>query len=110
VLVNEIDAGWRLTGFDTYWRELEEMGTSGLSPVEVIHAATGTASRAVCWWRETRHATCAPWHRCAPCTSKAALFQLVASFVFQNRNSCVGCRLKPVNFVDRAALAIWLSM
>jgi imidazolonepropionase-like amidohydrolase len=41
------DAGWRLTGFDTYWRELEEMGTCGLSPVEVIHAATGAASQAI---------------------------------------------------------------
>jgi len=41
------DAGWRLTGFDTYWRELEELGTCGLSPVEVIWAATGAASQAV---------------------------------------------------------------
>jgi imidazolonepropionase-like amidohydrolase len=41
------DAGWRLTRFDTYARELEEMASCGLSPVEVIHAATGAASRAV---------------------------------------------------------------
>jgi imidazolonepropionase-like amidohydrolase len=38
------DAGWRLTGFDTYWRELDQMGACGLSPVEVIHAATGAAA------------------------------------------------------------------
>ena len=41
------DAGWRLTRFDNYWRELEEMAACGLSPVEVIHAATGAASQAV---------------------------------------------------------------
>jgi imidazolonepropionase-like amidohydrolase len=41
------DAGWRLTGFDTYARELEEMGVCGLAPVEVIHAATGAASQAI---------------------------------------------------------------
>jgi imidazolonepropionase-like amidohydrolase len=41
------DAGWRLTRFDNYWRELEEMAASGLSPVEVIHAATGSASQAM---------------------------------------------------------------
>jgi imidazolonepropionase-like amidohydrolase len=41
------DAGWRLTGFDNYWRELEDMTACGLSPLEVIHAATGAASLAV---------------------------------------------------------------
>jgi imidazolonepropionase-like amidohydrolase len=41
------DAGWRLTQFDNYWRELEEMVTCGLSPLEVIHAATGAASQAI---------------------------------------------------------------
>jgi imidazolonepropionase-like amidohydrolase len=41
------DAGWRLTRFDNYWRELEEMEKCGLSPVEVIHAATGAASQAI---------------------------------------------------------------
>lgn len=41
------DAGWRLTRFDTYARELEEMGTCGLSPLEIIHAATAAASQAV---------------------------------------------------------------
>jgi imidazolonepropionase-like amidohydrolase len=41
------DAGWRLTGFDTYWRELEQLGACGLSPVEVVHAATGAASNAM---------------------------------------------------------------
>src|SRR6185312_15630872 len=39
------DAGWRLTRFDTYARELEEMGTCGLSPLEIIHAATAAASQ-----------------------------------------------------------------
>jgi imidazolonepropionase-like amidohydrolase len=41
------DAGWRFTGFDTYWHELDELVACGLSPVEAIHAATGGASRAV---------------------------------------------------------------
>jgi imidazolonepropionase-like amidohydrolase len=41
------DAGWRLTRFDNYWRELQELQTCGLSPVEVIHAATGAASQAM---------------------------------------------------------------
>jgi imidazolonepropionase-like amidohydrolase len=41
------DAGWRLTRFDTYWRELDELSACGLSPVEVIHAATGAASQAI---------------------------------------------------------------
>lgn len=41
------DAGWRFTRFDNYWRELEEMHACGMSPVEVIHAATGAAAEAV---------------------------------------------------------------
>lgn len=41
------DAGWRLARFDNFWRELEELGAAGLSPLEVIHAATGGASRAM---------------------------------------------------------------
>jgi imidazolonepropionase-like amidohydrolase len=41
------DAGWRLTRFDNYWRELQEMQSCGLSPIEVIHSATGAASQAV---------------------------------------------------------------
>jgi imidazolonepropionase-like amidohydrolase len=41
------DAGWRFTRFDNYWRELEEMRTCGMSPLEVIHAATGAAAEAV---------------------------------------------------------------
>jgi imidazolonepropionase-like amidohydrolase len=41
------DAGWRITRFDTYWRELEEMTNCGLSPAEAIHAATGAASQAI---------------------------------------------------------------
>src|SRR5579859_1686317 len=41
------DAGWRLTRFDNYWRELEQMAACGLSAVEVIHAATGAASHAI---------------------------------------------------------------
>ena len=40
------DAGWRFTRFDNYARELEEMASAGLSPLEVIHAATGAASQA----------------------------------------------------------------
>ncbi len=40
------DAGWRFTRFDNYWRELEEMRACGMSPLEVIHAATGAAAEA----------------------------------------------------------------
>jgi len=40
------DAGWRLTRFDTFWCELEELVGCGLSAVEAIHAATGAASLA----------------------------------------------------------------
>jgi imidazolonepropionase-like amidohydrolase len=40
------DAGWRLTRFDNFWRELEELVSCGLSTVEAIHAATGAASLA----------------------------------------------------------------
>jgi imidazolonepropionase-like amidohydrolase len=41
------DAGWRFTRFDNYWRELEEMHACGMSPLEVIHAATGAAAEAM---------------------------------------------------------------
>jgi imidazolonepropionase-like amidohydrolase len=41
------DAGWRFTRFDNYCRELEEMHACGLSPLEVIHAATGAAAEAI---------------------------------------------------------------
>jgi imidazolonepropionase-like amidohydrolase len=47
VLTAGSDAGWRLTRFDNYWRELEEMNAAGLTPLETIHAATGAASRAI---------------------------------------------------------------
>jgi imidazolonepropionase-like amidohydrolase len=40
------DAGWRFTRFDNYWRELEEMHACGMSPIDVIHAATGAAADA----------------------------------------------------------------
>ena len=40
------DAGWRFTRFDNYARELEEMARAGLSPLQVIHAATGAAAEA----------------------------------------------------------------
>jgi imidazolonepropionase-like amidohydrolase len=40
------DAGWRLTGFDNYARELEQLQECGLTPLDVIHAATGAASAA----------------------------------------------------------------
>jgi imidazolonepropionase-like amidohydrolase len=41
------DAGWRLTRFDTYARELSEMSSAGLSVLQVIHAATGAAATAI---------------------------------------------------------------
>jgi imidazolonepropionase-like amidohydrolase len=40
------DAGWRATTFDTFWKELDELVMCGLSPVEVIHAATGAVTQA----------------------------------------------------------------
>jgi imidazolonepropionase-like amidohydrolase len=47
VLTAGSDAGWRATSFDTLWRELEELVTSGLAPIEAIHAATGRASQLI---------------------------------------------------------------
>jgi imidazolonepropionase-like amidohydrolase len=41
------DAGWRLTRFDNFSRELEQLESCGLSATEVIHAATGAASQAI---------------------------------------------------------------
>lgn len=41
------DAGWRLTRFDDYWRELDELVNCGVSPLAAIHAATGAASDAL---------------------------------------------------------------
>ena len=41
------DAGWRLTRFDNYARELELLHECGLSALEVIHAATAAASEAI---------------------------------------------------------------
>jgi ABC-type nitrate/sulfonate/bicarbonate transport system permease component len=40
------DAAWRLTRFETFARELEEMASAGLSALEAIQAATGAASQA----------------------------------------------------------------
>jgi len=41
------DAGWRLARFDNLWRELDELVSCGLSPIDAIQAATGAASQAV---------------------------------------------------------------
>ncbi len=41
------DAGWRATAFDTFWKELDELVASGLSPVAAIHAATGAVTNAL---------------------------------------------------------------
>jgi imidazolonepropionase-like amidohydrolase len=41
------DAGWRFTRFDNYWRELSEMHACGMTPQQVIHAATGAAAEAI---------------------------------------------------------------
>jgi imidazolonepropionase-like amidohydrolase len=41
------DAGWRFTRFDNYFRELREMTYAGLTPLEVVHSATGAASLAM---------------------------------------------------------------
>jgi imidazolonepropionase-like amidohydrolase len=39
------DAGWRATAFDTFWKELDELVTVGLTPVRAIAAATGETAR-----------------------------------------------------------------
>ena len=41
------DAGWRATPFDTFWKELDELVTIGMSPVEAIRAATGAVAEAL---------------------------------------------------------------
>lgn len=41
------DAGWRATAFDTFWKELEELAACGLTPIEVVRAATGAVSAAL---------------------------------------------------------------
>ena len=40
------DAGWRDTGFDDFYVELQYLEQAGLSPLEAIHAATGRAAEA----------------------------------------------------------------
>lgn len=40
------DAGWRMTGFGDFYRELELLAAAGLTPLEAIHAATGRAADA----------------------------------------------------------------
>jgi imidazolonepropionase-like amidohydrolase len=39
------DAGWRATAFDTFWKELDELVTVGLSPVRAIAAATSAPAK-----------------------------------------------------------------
>lgn len=41
------DAGWRATAFDAFWKEIDELATSGLSNVEAIGAATSGVSQAL---------------------------------------------------------------
>lgn len=41
------DAGWRATSFGTFWKELDELVTIGMSPTEAIHAATGASAKAL---------------------------------------------------------------
>lgn len=43
-LIAGSDAGWRATGFDTFWKELAELVEIGMSPVEAVHAATGAGA------------------------------------------------------------------
>ena len=40
------DAGWRFTGFDDFWQELQWLTRAGLTALGAIHAATGLAARA----------------------------------------------------------------
>ena len=39
------DAGWRMTAFGSFWKELDEMVIAGLSPVAAVHAASGAVAR-----------------------------------------------------------------
>ncbi len=52
------DAGWRATAFNTFWKELDELHACGLSPVEVIHSATGAVAHALGKGDEFEH--CGP--------------------------------------------------
>ncbi len=45
-LVAGNDAGWRHTGFDDFYLELQCMVEAGMTPIEAIHAATGRAAMA----------------------------------------------------------------
>ncbi len=45
-LVAGNDAGWRSTGFDDFYQELQYLAEAGMTPVEAIHAATGLAAEA----------------------------------------------------------------
>lgn len=45
-LVAGNDAGWRHTGFDDFYQELEYLAAAGMTPIEAIHAATGRAAKA----------------------------------------------------------------
>jgi imidazolonepropionase-like amidohydrolase len=40
------DAGWRVTGFDDFYEELQYLARAGMTPLEAIHAATGRAAEA----------------------------------------------------------------
>ncbi|MDQ6601219.1 MAG: amidohydrolase family protein [Chloroflexota bacterium] len=40
------DAGWRYTGFDDFYEELQLLVRAGMTPLEAIHAATGRAAKA----------------------------------------------------------------
>jgi imidazolonepropionase-like amidohydrolase len=40
------DAGWRVTGFDDFYKELQHLAEAGMTPLEAIHAATGRAAEA----------------------------------------------------------------
>jgi imidazolonepropionase-like amidohydrolase len=41
------DAGWRATAFDTFWKELDELTSAGLKPVEAVRAATAAVAAAL---------------------------------------------------------------
>ena len=52
------DAGWRLTRFENFSRELEQLASCGLSALDVLHAATGAAASAT--GREAEFGTLRP--------------------------------------------------
>ncbi|NJN18849.1 MAG: amidohydrolase family protein [Oscillochloris sp.] len=41
------DAGWRATSFDSFWKELDELASAGMTPVQAVRAATAAVTAAL---------------------------------------------------------------